>query len=235
MKLKQFIYKTPFFYWIYKLQKLYKNKKPNFHFSEFGEDIIINRFFKNINSGFYIDIGAYHPFKGSLTYLLHKKGWTGLNIDISKASIDLFNIARKKDININCAVSNVDEETFYYSNSLINQQNSLIQRGENQKKIPIKSFKLETILKTHKIENFEYLNIDTEGNEAEIIRSIDFQKYKPILVTVEINNFFSNKSNKDEIIKYFLLNSYELFNIIGVTYIFVNKDYIDKVFDYISI
>ena len=47
MKLKQFIYKTPFFYWIYKLQKLYKNKKPNFHFSEFGEDIIINRFFKN--------------------------------------------------------------------------------------------------------------------------------------------------------------------------------------------
>ena len=167
--------------------------------------------------------------------MLHKKGWTGLNIDISKASIDLFNIARKKDININCAVSNVDEETFYYSNSLINQQNSLIKRGENQEKIPIQSFKLETILKTHKIESFEYLNIDTEGNEAEIIRSIDFQKHKPILVTVEINNFFSNKSNKDEIIKYFLLNSYELFNIIGVTYIFVNKDYIDKVFEYISI
>lgn len=235
MKLKQLIYKSPFFYWIYKLQKLYKNRKANSHYSEFGEDIIINRFFKNIDAGFYVDIGAYHPFKGSLTYLLYKRGWNGLNIDISQASIDLFNIARKKDINVNCAVSKVDKETFYYSNSLINQQNSLIQRGENQKKIPIKSFKLETLLKIHKINNFEYLNIDTEGNEAEIVKSIDFQKYKPILVTVEINNFFSNKSNKDEIIKYFSLNSYELFNIIGVTYIFVNKDHIDKVFEYISI
>ena len=146
----------------------------------------------------------------------------------------IYLILLEKSININCAVSNVDEETFCYSNSLINQQNSLIQRGENQKN-SIQSFKLETILKTHKIESFEYLNIDTEGNEAEIIRSIDFQKHKPILVTVEINNFFSNKSNKDEIIKYFSLNSYELFNIIGVTYIFVNKDHIDKVFEYISI
>lgn len=235
MNLKQFIYKIPFFYWIYKLQKLYKNKKSNSHFGEFGEDIIINRFFKNIDRGFYIDIGAYHPFKGSLTYLLNKKGWNGLNIDISKTSIDLFNIARKKDVNINCAVSNFDKETFYYSNSLINQQNSLIQSGENQKKIPINSFKLETLLKIHKIESFEYLNIDTEGNEAEIIKSINFQKYRPVLVSVEINNFFSNITNKNEIIKYFSLNSYELFNIIGVTFIFVNKDHVNKVFDYISI
>jgi FkbM family methyltransferase len=235
MNLKQFIFKIPFFYWIYKLQKLYKNKKSNSHYGEFGEDIIINRLFRNIDRGFYIDIGAYHPFKGSLTYLLYKKGWNGLNIDISKVSIDLFNIARQHDININCAVSNVDKETFYYSNSLINQQNSLIQRGESQKKIPIKSFKLETLLKIYNIKNFEYLNIDTEGNEAEIIKSINFQKYKPILVTVEINDFFSNKSNKNEIIKYFSLNNYELFNIIGVTYIFVNKDHVGKVFDYISI
>ena len=78
---------------------------------------MVNRIFKNITKGFYIDIGAYHPYKGSLTYNLYKKGWTGANIDLSKTSIDLFNIARPKDININCAVSNFSGDTHYFENS----------------------------------------------------------------------------------------------------------------------
>ena len=57
---------------MYKIQKIYKNKKPNYHYAEFAEDVMINRIFNNISSGFYVDIGAYHPFKGSLTYNLYK-------------------------------------------------------------------------------------------------------------------------------------------------------------------
>ena len=116
MDTKSLIKKNLILNWIYKIQKIYKNKKPNFHYGEFAEDIFINRVFKNLKSGFYIDIGAYHPFKGSLTFLLFQKGWRGLNIDLSEDSIELFKIARPNDLNVNCAITNFSGETLYYQN-----------------------------------------------------------------------------------------------------------------------
>ena len=74
-----------------------------------GEDLIITEYLKNINNGFYVDAGCYHPLHLSNTHLLHKKkNWTGINIDVSKFSIDLFNFLRPNDLNVNSAVSNND-------------------------------------------------------------------------------------------------------------------------------
>jgi len=147
MDIKSLIKKNLILNWIYKIQKIYKNKKPNFHYGEFAEDIFINRVFKNLKSGFYIDIGAYHPFKGSLTFLLFQKGWRGLNIDLSEDSIELFKIARPNDLNVNCAITNFSGETIYYQNSEINQQNSLIKRNNHQKEIKVNAFTLNDLLK----------------------------------------------------------------------------------------
>ena len=125
----------------------------------------VERIFKNIKHGKYIDVGCYHPFKGSLTAQLYSKNWNGINIDLSKTSIDLFKIARKKDINLNVAVSNFDGETSYYENSPINQQNSLTKINNEQTEIKIKCHTLNSILKQNSVENFDYLNIDVEGSE----------------------------------------------------------------------
>jgi hypothetical protein len=72
-------------------------------YSTFGEDLILQKFLKK-KKGFYVDIGCYHPYEGNNTYLLYKKGWSGINIDIQKINIDLFNVARPDDINICCAL-----------------------------------------------------------------------------------------------------------------------------------
>ena len=69
------------------------------------EDLIILDNLKNINHGFYVDAGCYHPLHLSNTYLLHKRGWEGINIDVSEYSIDLFNYLRPKDHNVNAAVT----------------------------------------------------------------------------------------------------------------------------------
>ena len=139
-------YNNKFLYFFYKLQKLYKNKSPNAHFAEFAEDVMVNRIFKNQNKGTYIDIGAYHPFKGSLTYTLFKKGWKGTNVDISKTSIDLFKIARPNDMNICCAISNKTEKKIYFENSPINQQNSLVKQNNEQREIEIQAYTLDDLL-----------------------------------------------------------------------------------------
>ncbi len=224
--MNKFFKKNKFFNWIYKLQKIYKYSFPNKHFAQFGEDILIGTIFRDIKKGFYIDIGAYHPFKGSLTYNLYKKGWKGLNIDLSKASIELFQIARPLDININCAIGPENKETFYYENSPIHQQNSLIQQTNNQKKIKINSYTLETVLNKNGFLKVDYLNIDTEGNEIDIIKSIDFDKINPILITLEDNSFIADSKEKLEKIKFMKTNNYELINIIGVTLFFIRKDYL---------
>ena len=180
--------KNKLFYYFYKLLKIYRNKKPSIHYGEFGEDIFINRIFKDIKIGRYVDVGCYHPFKGSLTARLYKKGWNGINIDLSKSSIDLFNIARKKDINLNLAISDFDGETNYYENSPINQQNSLIKDNDDQIKIKIQCKRLSSILLKNNFYNFEYLNIDVEGSEEKVVRGLDLVKFRPILITIENNN-----------------------------------------------
>ena len=230
-----FFKKNKFLYWIYKIQKIYRNKKSGEHYAEFGEDIMINRIFKNINNGTYVDIGAYHPIKGSLTYNLYKKGWSGVNIDLSATSIDLFNVARTRDININCAISNFSGETFYYENSPINQQNSLISSDESQKKIKIRSYKLDEILTLNNINKIDFINIDTEGNELDILKSINFNRINPLLFSIEENSFFLENDSKKQKISFMKEKNYELINVIGVTMFFVRKDMVASIADWIKI
>ena len=158
-----------------------------------------------------------------------------MNLDISKSSIDLFNIARPSDININCAVSEFNGETFYYENSPINQQNSLIPQDDNQKKIKIQNYKLSEILKMHNINSVDYINIDTEGNELEVLMGIDFSKINPTLFTIEDNSFDLNNEIKKKKIIFLKEKNYELINIIGVTMFFVRKNSVSEISDLIKI
>ena len=227
--------KNKLFYYFYKLLKIYRNKKPSIHYGEFGEDIFINRIFKDIKIGRYVDVGCYHPFKGSLTAQLYKKGWNGINIDLSKSSIDLFNIARKKDINLNLAISDFDGETNYYENSPINQQNSLIKDNDDQIKIKIQCKRLSSILLENHYDNFEYLNIDVEGSEQNVINGIDLGKYRPILITIENNNLHLKDYIKSEIYNILIKNNYTFINKTGVTNFFLKNEYAKNFLKLISI
>jgi hypothetical protein len=95
-------------------------------YSTFGEDLILEKYLKKKN-GFYVDIGCYHPYHGNNTYLLHKKGWTGINIDLNPYSIELFNFSRPNDINLNFAVSLSSKKIKFYYRKEINMLNTIIE------------------------------------------------------------------------------------------------------------
>ena len=79
-----------------------------------GEDVFIDNYFKK-NTGFFVDVGAYHTLELNNTYLLYKRGWNGVNIDINSLSIDYFNYVRPDDTNINIAVAEKKSiKTIYY-------------------------------------------------------------------------------------------------------------------------
>ena len=91
---------------IYYIYRYYKYKFKYFSsYSAHGEDVFIKKFFKNVKKGFFVDVGALHPINGSLTYNLYLNGWRGINIDMIKENLMLFNIFRKGDTNLNSAVS----------------------------------------------------------------------------------------------------------------------------------
>tara|TARA_Y100001935_G_C17082624_1_gene397092 strand:- start:51 stop:641 length:591 start_codon:yes stop_codon:yes gene_type:complete len=161
-----------------------------------GEDLIIQDYLKNINNGFYVDAGCYHPLHLSNTYLLHKRNWSGINIDVSQFSIDLFNFLRPNDLNINSAVSNTDSEVTIYFQKKISQLTTIykeISKERMQGKIQeknIKSQKLNTILNKSKFINrkIDFLNIDLEGADYEALQSLDFNTYRPKVICIEIND-----------------------------------------------
>ena len=223
LKIKKFLINHSLSYYFYKIFKLIKNKKKGNYFGEFGEDILIGRFFRKKNEGFYVDIGCYHPIKGSLTYYLYKKGWRGLNVDLSKVSIDLFKLARPKDYNIEAAVTDFDGETHFFENGMINQQNTLENSGTHLKKIKIIAFKLQTLLEKLKINHIDFLNIDVEGSDYKVISSLNLNNIRPKMICIEENKYDIKDIINDTIQKFMNSNDYFLFSRIGVSSIYVDN------------
>ena len=223
LEIKKFLVNHSLSYYFYKIFKLFKNKKKGNYFGEFGEDILINRFFRKKNDGFYVDIGCYHPIKGSLTYYLYKKGWRGLNVDLSKVSIDLFKLARPKDYNIHAAVADFDGETHFFENGMINQQNTLENNGANLKKIKIIAFKLQTLLEKLNIKHIDFLNVDVEGSDYKVISSLDLNKIRPKMICIEENKYDIKDIINDIIQSFMNSNDYFLFSRIGVSSIYIDS------------
>ena len=159
-----------------------------------GEDIEIVKYFDNKKNGFYVDVGSYHPIERNNTMLLYNKGWEGINIDISDFSIKLFDQLRSRDINLNLAVSkNEGEIEMYFQKKL--SQLSTIKKEQIKKsfqgEVKIKkiiSKTLTSILDETKFANkkIDFLDIDVEGADLDVLESLDFEKYSPKLICIEV-------------------------------------------------
>jgi len=180
-----------------------------------GEDLFLNKYFKDKTKGFYVDVGCYHPIHRNNTYLLHKTGWYGVNIDIHKFSIDLFNHLRPKDFNLHYAVSNKDEivEMFYQKKlsqlSTIEQQQATKVFQGHIKKTNIQSLTLDSILEKTNSKNIkiDLLDIDVEGADLKVLEGFSINKFRPEVICIEIHE----KEIKQSKIYHYLSNyNYEL-------------------------
>ena len=221
-----------------------KIKYKKISYSLNAVDLIIDYIFKDKYIGTYVDVGAQHPISNNNTYLLFKRGWNGINIDLDRKNIDLFNISRPKDINLNYAISDKEGETdfyFYHESSPINTLNKKVKEYQKAKISEIKkinTFTLNNVFKKINFDkNIDYLNIDVEGYEDKVLSGFDINKYKPSVVSVEYldlkmkklefkNNNLDNLLNSN-IYKYFNDNNYYFVNWLHSDLIFIHKDFRD--------
>tara|TARA_B100000780_G_scaffold255181_1_gene203702 strand:+ start:439 stop:1026 length:588 start_codon:yes stop_codon:yes gene_type:complete len=180
-----------------------------------NEDTAVLDYFKDKKNGFYIDVGCHHPTYINNTYLLYKKNWSGINIDISQFSIDLFNYMRPQDFNYNCAISNKNkivkifyQKEFSQLSTIKSIQAKSVFQG-NIKEKDMQAFSLDEILNRNKYKNtkIDFLNIDVEGADLEVLEGLSFDKFKPELICLEIHD---KEVKKSEIYNFLINKNYEL-------------------------
>ena len=219
------------FYYLFYRPKIFFPKKS---YSTLGEDIFLQKFFSKQKKGFYIDVGCFHPLQGNNTYLLYKKGWQGLNFDVSQKTIELFDFFRKKDINIYCGITNKKGYKKLFFRKKLNMLNTLNKdiakihflNGYNSRTIKVNT--LNYFLKKFygNKKKIDLLKIDTEGEEINVLKSIDFKIYKPRLISIEIHN--QKQMYKDDL-EYYKSNEIYKF-LISKKYSLIWKNYFSFIF-----
>lgn len=196
-------------------------KYINLSFSQEGEDLILHRIIKRKNAGFYVDIGAHHPFRYSNTYKFYRLGWRGINLDPLPGSMELFRKYRPNDINLEIPISNLNGELVYYmfdepALNSFDKKNALKFDTETKYKIinrlNIKTEKLKDILALHLPANTEidFFSIDVEGLDYSVLLSNDWELYRPSYIIAESLSTNLAKDMDSDISKFLSEKNYQL-------------------------
>ena len=204
------------------------------------EDVMLWRALKDIKNGFYIDIGANHPIEDSVTKWFYDNGWTGINVEPEYKYFELLQKERKRDINLNLAVSSkLDEIELFKSNirgwSSTNKDTleNLKNKDALEQIVKVKTITLDKIYQNYKLQNVHFLKIDVEGAEKDVLESFSFRK-KPWIIVIEATKPTTMIDVSQEW-EYILLDNgylYVYFDGINKYYILKEQKFLKKYFTY---
>jgi FkbM family methyltransferase len=174
-------------------------RETSVSFSQNGEDIVISLILGNErhNKGMVLDIGAHHPFRFSNTYMLYLEGWRGVNIDPNSDLIDLFKRYRPEDKSLAVAVGTKPGTVRYFKyeegayNNIRSDDENEVWGGHPPSRLiseeTVECMSVHQILEEHVgSKKFDLLNIDIEGKDLEVLQAIDFNRFRPKAITVEL-------------------------------------------------
>ena len=194
-------------------------------YSQFGEDLLLQGFLGEKWSwnykGFYIDIGAHHPTRLSNTKIYYDVGWRGINVDASCEAIKAFRRARRRDVNVNVGIGKEAGTLDYYRMSL-SPMNTFSKEFADQAidggvkllevvKVPVITMK--DLLDRHLPpgQSIDFLSIDCEGLDLEILESNDWGRYRPEFILIEIHTGGRNWEIPDSrVARYLRERGYEI-------------------------
>lgn len=175
-------------------------------FAQHGEDVLLKRVFGEKKRGRYIDIGANHPIHKSVTYSFFLLGWEGINIDMDREMIALYESLRPGDIALHAAISDsIGQRRAFLipgsTRSSLDQEVGLSYSGTSYRSITeeVRCVTLGEILNDHlQFNDCDFLNIDVEGHEDSVLRGIDFSVFRPKVIVIEAVHPITRKTTLDE-------------------------------------
>ncbi len=195
-------------------------------YAQNAEDIVLHRVFKSLPTGFYIDIGACFPEEGSVTKIFYDRGWHGINVEPHPQLFRLLVEQRPRDINLNVAISKSEDGLTLYEYPSIGETSAIPRENAA-------SFEVSTLTLKKLCENFaknvaiDFLKIDVEGLELEVIMSGDWLSFRPKVVICEVTRSWSNDKREEvSTIDNFLESKDYLFAYFdGINHYYVEKNH----------
>jgi FkbM family methyltransferase len=154
---------------------------------------MLARVFAGRDNGFYVDVGAADPVNLSVTKWFYDLGWTGLNIEPNKQLFDRLAADRSRDINLNCGAGASASEAQFFEPDVgeLSSFDSRVQDKAQSTGVPgstrtVAVAPLTDLLKLHcPGRAIDFLKIDVEGWEAEVLKGLDLRQYRPIVILIE--------------------------------------------------
>ena len=154
---------------------------------------MLARVFAGRNTGFYVDVGAADPVNLSVTKWFYDLGWSGINIEPNKKLFVRLAADRPRDINLECGVGAAVSEALFFEpevgelSTFDAPTQALAQRAGTAgttRAVPV--FPLTDLLKRHrKKRDIDFLKIDVEGWEHEVLKGLDLSLYRPTVIVIE--------------------------------------------------
>jgi len=210
--------------------KLFLGKGVQKSYAQFGEDIVAAAILRVVTHGTYVDVGAFDPVLYSNTYHFYKKGWRGLVIDPNPSAQAKFALMRPRDTFVPVGIAETEGTLPYWKFNYSAYNTFDAQGKENYLKensllrvigvIEARTIPLATVLKEHSITAIDFLSIDAQGFDLQVLRSM--RDIRPTLIAVETMCAIEALPNSD---LYLLLakRGYKLVGIAGLTLLFILK------------
>ena len=183
--------------------------------SQFHEDLLLDLLFGGKNSGFYVDVGANDPAFNSNTKRFYDRGWSGINVEPGLLPYSNLCKARPRDINLHRGVgSTAGTLTFYdiAGDPSISSFDAAVAKrmatafGLDIVPTPIAVSPLRDILAEFAPEQpIDFLSVDAEGVDCDVLKSNNWNIYRPSIVMVEMNNEVAEIIGFLNANKYFLI------------------------------
>jgi len=190
-------------------------------YSQEGEDMILRRIFNDKKSGFFVDVGAFHPSRFSNTYYFYKQGWRGINIDAMPDSMDKFNKQRSRDINVEVPIASKKQtlKYFAFNEPALNTFSGELAKerdGKDGYKVlfekDIETYTLAEVLDKYMpkdVKEIDFFSIDVESLDYDVLISNDWNKYKPKIILIEDLKFDISNLSKSDIVTFLAEKDYK--------------------------
>ncbi len=216
---------------LFLLRKVFITRRRTPCYGQFGEDVSIVRFFPKGFRGFFVDVGCYHPVKYNNTWLLYRRGWRGVNVDIDAIKVEAFDLVRGGDVNVACAVGEREGEVryfrkgFYRLTSTVDEQFARGRPGYVERATV--SRRLTAILDGTRFRDrkIDFLSVDAEGHDLSVLRSLDFDRYQPYLVAFELHCRTLEEVVREEAYRLLADRGYSMVGWCGLTVLMENRSF----------
>ncbi|MGB9366425.1 MAG: FkbM family methyltransferase [Xanthobacteraceae bacterium] len=167
---------------------------PPLAYAQRFEDFHLWRALGDIANGFYVDVGAGHPVYDNVSFAFYLAGWRGIAVEPNPALAALARAVRPRDqLYEGLCGAAAGDATLYLQREFHGLSTTVAEHAQAAEKevnrsaeaVTLPMATLAALCEQHAPTSFEFLKIDVEGAEADVLRGADFSRFRPKIIVVE--------------------------------------------------